>query len=268
VDIAHPVVKEKSDFCRSAFFLLLIFFQSCSCKNEKIEAFLYDFMIEEGGCYTLLGDKPMTSMLIMKASPEKFAIEALSPKSRENVIFIENRVYKNFSVWKKWIDNFKTNNFCFVEVDLPFDSSCSELFFINLRAAERIIGEHMDAFHQRMGSDWTSSFLVKRLKEGDRQLWQQLLVDHYLSGLLYGYGQENVLYFCETEGNRIFSHEIDELKEEDFIPIPTYAVCKRQDPTTEKYRSEKTRIQNILRGKKLLDSIPPYLSESQRYLSE
>ncbi len=59
------------------------------------EEFFKELLFQEGGCFTLFGDKPMTSMLIMMADPQDSSVEDLSQQALETLYFADYKTAEN-----------------------------------------------------------------------------------------------------------------------------------------------------------------------------
>ena len=250
-----PLLIKPPKFCKRAsynkiLFLICIFLNACSEVNDSREmasAFLEELLFQEGGCFTLLGDKPITSMLIFKGSAEDSSLENLSPEALQTLSFVDYKTAENLGSWKKLSENLNFQNFFFVETPVPEDPTCHFLYFINTLETAKIFQDNLELFHQRTGIDhWEK--MLSELKKPNRALWQTLFEDHYLAGLLYGYGKDNVEHFCRNNCRQSFSESFEGVATKENFPIPVYAISK-SDKTTNKYEKLRENIKKKYRGR-------------------
>jgi hypothetical protein len=258
-----PLLIKPPKFCKKVssynkfLFLICIFFTGCSEVNdsrlEKTEekkmagAFLEELLFQEGGCFTLLGDKPITSMLIFKGAAEDSSLENLSPEALETLSFVDYKTAENFGSWKKLSENLNFQNFFFVEAPVPEDPSCYLLYFVNILETAKIFQDNFELFHRRTGIDnWEK--MLSELKKPNRALWQNLFKDHYLAGLLYGYGKDNVEHFCRSICRQSFSESFEGVATKENFPIPVYATSA-SDKITNKYEKLRENIKKKYQGR-------------------
>lgn len=255
-------VKKKIAYIKFIFFASF-FLGSCSsslplaekiknaCEGEKIEAFLNELLFQEGGCYTLFGDKPMTSLLVYSGKSEDFSIEYLSKESADKVIFIDDKTAENFDAWNAFSKELHFQNFFLVRFPHSEDPTCNFVFFVNIKETKKFFSKYRDSFHQRIGNlDWEK--VLFELKKPNVEIWNSLIKDHYLTGILYGFGQENCKAFCNTDSKRVFSEQFEGAATKSDFPIPIFAISKN-DSTVQKYRKQREKIKEIYKDKTILE---------------
>lgn len=245
-------------------FLLLVFFASCSkdertvsldCsqeEKERIESFLNELLFEEGGAYTLLGDKPITSLLIFSGNPSDVSIENLSESSFQNIQYVEYYTADNWRLWKKHIDKLVLKKFRFIEFECPLDPSYTYVLFVNVEKTMEVIKNRWNVFKQRGQIPFESKQGFQDIDTLPLAVWKKVLTDHYLSGLLYGYGEENISYFLKGDDEKVFSECFEgNISCEDF-PIPIYASVKG-DQVSKEYIKQRAEIKKIFQGKDFVE---------------
>lgn len=225
---------------------------SCSTtETAKAEEFLEGFLFQESGCYTLFGDKPITSMLIFRGKMEDSSLEDLSSEALKTLAFVDYKTAENFEAWKKVSKKLHMHNFFFVDIPLQNDPTCSSVYFVNIEETKKVFEEYFDLFHAKLKiSNW--EILLHELKKPNENLWNVLFSDHYLAGLLYGFGQENIETFCRKDKNRIFSESFEDVASKRNFPIPIYAISKK-DKTSSKYREQREKIKKKYKSKRILE---------------
>lgn len=246
------------------------FFITCSIKRNdpKIEAFFRKFLFEEGGAYTLLGDKPITDMLIFTGLPKDTALNTVSPESLQSLTYVDDDTFEQWKEWKKFMKDLRFKNFLFIEGKCARDSTYSWICLINIPKAVKIIQDHELAFRKIIGDQPLDSLdIIHRLTDPKSRFLEAVFSDHYLSGLLHGYGEENSRIFAEgflkeklhtvleqpqVSAENSMTHE--------YFPLPTYAASKN-DPMQAKYEKQRKEIQNIYRGGNIIDITLKFLQK-------
>ncbi|MES2345835.1 MAG: hypothetical protein V4494_07860 [Chlamydiota bacterium] len=228
---------------------------ACSSQKKTVdekgaEKFLGEFLFQEGGCFTLLGDKPITSMLIFQGEPKDCCLENLSEEALQTLKFVDYKTAEHFASWKNFSNNLTFDNFFFVELSAPNDPSTTFLFFVNICETKKVFDTHMDLFLAKTEiSEWEN--LLSELKKPNTTLWQALFKDHYLAGLLYGFGQQNAQMFCNKDSQMI-SEEFTEVASKEHFPIPVYAASEN-DEMTRKYKNQREAIKKVYQEGSVLE---------------
>jgi|GEM_PF-2661128 len=182
-------------FSLLAFFLLAIFYQSCTridkksgigieqiaLEDRKILSAFFEILIkhEEGG-FTLFGKKPIT-----------FA-EYLLPQ--ENAVIDKETIIpllleEGWKVFQKYPQLFVSNNFLLKRSINPKDRlSIVYLTLVNKKIALNVIEEHLDLFKEVYGSKFNPKNYLESLEE---VAWEE----PKLAGILLGYGRKSAWAF-------------------------------------------------------------------------
>jgi hypothetical protein len=191
-------------------------------ERELVQELFNRFFFFDGFAYTLLGSKPMSEGRLLptgKAWMGWDAWEKLSPHFRSQKFLIRKCVYDGY-------------NFVLVA---------------NLKEVEKIYYQNRGYFDRAFGELMTLDRLITCIKD-DGPLFQEMMHDHLLLGILFGYGARNAEIFVH---NHPYS-----LEDERIIPfkyfsgslhpifylfsglLPINFVC---DPTTEETKALKVR---------------------------
>ena len=228
--------------------------QSCNtntAETAKAEKFLEEFLFQEGGCYTLFGDKPITSMLIFRGKMDDSSLKDLSSEALKTLAFVDYKTAENFEAWKKNSKKLHAHNFFFVDIQLQSDPTCSTVYLVNIEEAKKVFEKNIDLFLAKLKiPDW--EMLLHELKNSNADLWNRIFSDHYLAGLFYGFGIENIEVFCRENKNRIFSESFEDVASKRNFPIPIYAISKK-DKTSSKYREQREKIKKKYKSKRIIE---------------
>lgn len=252
---------------RKIFIIFYFFLYGCSTsqvskvlpnqeERKKIENFLKVFLFEEGGAYTLFGDKPITDISFFIGTEDDICLDGLSKESLDAIVYEDDQVAQNGKVWKMFCKNLKCKNYLFVEQPSPFDPLHSSYCLVNIEAMKTVFEKYKEIFNQKTGKDLTFNLILDELQEPNSSLWNQIFQDHYLSGLLHGYGEENIKQFMKNSisihppATLKFSHEEDNTS--DSISLPIYAIAK-DDVTLNKYKKQREKIKKIYENQDFLE---------------
>lgn len=237
-----------------------MFLQNSEAK--RIEEFLTQLLLEEGGAYTLFGDKPMTDICFFTGEQKDIRIEGLSKESMQTLTYVDNTNFiQNWNAWKKYIKSLSIKQFFFLEIPCPTDPLHRLYFLINIQAVKAIVKEHETDFRLRIGLELSD--IEEEIKNPKSRFWSQILFDHYLMGLLHGYGKENSLYFLklldgtEKPNRAEFIHQSSTVNT---LSLPIYA-SSPNDPQKEKYLKQRKKIERIFNKKGFLKAVLEKLTE-------
>lgn len=219
-----------------------IFLPNCY-RNQQSEAFLRKFLFEEGGAYTLLGDKPITDMLVFTGSIKDIDLTGLSCESLNNLSFIEDSTLEEWQSCKQQLKNLHLKNFLFLEGKCPTDPTYSWVALVNISKTLEIIHSHQALF-QKIFPKFELIDIMKQIANPESSFYQTLFSDHYLSGLLHGYGDENSCAFADERMRsklKIDSKKINKPIDHTSFPLPTYAAIEN-DPTKLTYEKQRLEI--------------------------
>jgi hypothetical protein len=190
-------------FCFFAYFFL--FFNSILCEEESIRSrlnkiplaekkelenfFKYLFTREHIG-YVIFDSKPI---VIADFFAKHLSINVHSGKTSH--IFRYNCVWNNYKSWEKYQNLFPMKNYLLRIFKDPADSSTYLITFINLKLCLKTIEENIDLFRKILGNSFTPKSLLEKIKSSEDILKEVLNDNHYLQGILLGYGNHNSLIF-------------------------------------------------------------------------
>lgn len=246
-------------------FIFYFFFAACSknapipypqdIEREKIEGFLSQFLLEEGGIYTLFGDKPITDICFFIGTSEDISLEGLSDEAMKRVVYIDNESnLENWNVWKKYTQSIAYKQFCFIEVPCPADPLHVLYVMLNLKEVKKIICQYEKEFWSRIGVNLQN--FEEEVKNPKSFFWKKILTDHYLMGLLHGYGEKNSIYFgklLENLGSPIPFTELRGPFSPDNFPLPVYASSQQGDSKKRSYEKQREKIKKIYKNKDFVE---------------
>ena len=98
--------------------------------------------------------------------------------------------------------------------------------------------------------------MINEFKNPSSYFWEQALKNHYLSGLLFGYGEENITYFLNrmaTQNKKVqFSEDYNPSATVNNFPIPLFALCP-EDKTAALYQKQREKIKSVYQDKNIID---------------
>jgi hypothetical protein len=276
---------------------LVLFCSGCSVaeKNEA-QLFLENVMVREGGLYVLMGSKPMSTFAIDTGFPEteeereryyekrvrdlKKYNPTASPDSYEDFTeMCKNAVYRqNRRLWRTWEQSMKNRlspQYKFAARRAFADHK--EGLFINVPSTIYVLKAHYTAFLRITGIRFNPDTILEEISDEDSPFWERTFESHYLTGLLFGYGERNAVCFDWAMRTRMSLPALkiegqpnpNQLKEiivkRDIKPsdlkLPLFGVYSVDDPTIEKYRKERTYILKELKGGDFIEKIMSLLTE-------
>jgi hypothetical protein len=208
------------------------FFKESSSKlpSKTLEArFLENLMIREGGLYTLLGSKPITifdieskgveteeDLLIQYKEFEQFLKRAEEEKNlpeEERTAFnpqgIQLPSYEDYKkgweksyklsakkLWSSWEKNHKIIDPKFrLFSRKPDDSSIKMGIFVNVPNLVYTLYQYQSVFSHRTGITFDIQKVVDEIEDKDSAFWNAVFGDHYLLGIICGYGEKNAFLY-------------------------------------------------------------------------
>lgn len=227
-------------------FLSIIYLGGCAgsrgfyCDNNRValKAFFSELMIEEGGIFTLMGSKPLTEVYWdqKKGKMDQWELVEREVHLSGNFLLIQGKE-------SHWLEGGKK-----IELD--------RVSFVNVKQTVCVLEDYYDAFSSLVGFEFDPLEVVLEMKQGSR-FWDRLKEsrNHYLWGLLYGFGEKNAHAFHQKysgKGDKMveycsYQEEVDvpSIKE---LLIPWFVSFSREDPVIQKYRDERSKIQEVYRG--------------------
>lgn len=242
-------------------------------ERAHVDDFIDYSMIRSFGIYTLFGLKPVTEIDI-GYSPEK---ENLKSKSPWGVA-----TKTQWHAFKKEIEKLNLENYFFIEC---FDTSHNSVIFVHQPSLIEVLDHYHTQFEKGTGEKFNTLFKVNELKRGGSAFWDKIFKEknHYLMGLVFGFGEENSRYFNEESNGNAKLHKKrvehtslmemkkllkDEISVED-LTLPYFISYQENDKILDNYRISRRKIMKLLTGKNLTKEVFSILSSpDNKYVSE
>jgi hypothetical protein len=246
---------------------LQVFLPACSSKKKdifladtkKAEQFLNQLLFEEEGIFTLLGDKPITELLVYLKGALSF--EEIPEDLRDQCFTKEDHTRENMEAWKNFSKNLRFPRFRLVEIACPTDEGHTLFLFVNIEQTRKTFQKYQDKFKEITQIDLSFEEAIKELENFNSPFWMKVLSDQYLMGLIFGYGEENIQFFLtkilpeENPDNFTFSEKFKGLITKDHFPIPHFRCADSiNDPTCCKYRTQREKIKLTFRDKDMMET--------------
>lgn len=244
----HKTSLVRKNILCTFLFLANLFLGSCSSNDRSgSEEFLKKLLLEEGGVYTLLGDKPITDVLVYLGSEHDISLEGLSDESLQKVEYINDHTLENWNSWKTFAKDLKLTNFRFVERPCLRDPLHMIYLFVNVEKLRDLLQQHSPLFATELGMHFEIERVIGELDDPESTFWNGAFSNHCLSGLLHGYGEENSRHFLDIVKDETpphFSEKFEGPITQDHFPLPTFATSSN-DAVVEKYRQQRKTIQEV-----------------------
>jgi len=194
----------------SKIIFLCILFSACTTRKsettpverQKIQAFLNQFLFVEGAVYALFGDKPISQMLVFIGDDADRA--QLSAEQLKTAIFVDDSTVVNWRAWRHFIRKLPSKHFILAERPCVRDAQHVIYSLLNVRQVKDVLAEHKLAFEQKTGGHFNIDQVIQQFKDPQSSFWSKAFADHYLSGLLFGYGEENIVHFIDIRCKVLF----------------------------------------------------------------
>jgi len=257
-----------------SFCLVLTFFsneKNSDLHSQRLEErALKEIMIRNDGIYTLLGSKPVVFFSLSGKSMEEWVLRSyyddLPETLKERFPFEEVFNYISpWKLWKIWMDKWEATSvhegrYLFFRKDL-FG------YFVNTKEVICILSRHYDDFAKAYGEDFDPLQVTFEMPDTNSKFWNALEGNHYLWGLLLGYGEKNAYLFSlvqkgilpdlsvrteplEEKINQEMLHKaIDGMLDMKDLALPGYKSYFYFDQTMNQYKEERKKIIEIYSGK-------------------
>lgn len=295
--------------------------KSFTQSKEKSETalFLENLMIREGGLYTLMGTKPITEFDIdgtleeseedikksydeMKAFLERAELEKKKP-DRERTAFNPNNLsvptYEKYKIrceknrdllkflnhkklWFEFRKRYKNLDLKFMLFSRNFPGEENNIaLFVNIPNLVYVLHHHYEEFSKRTEVTFDPKEIVFQINNETSVFWNKVFKDHFLKGLVYGYGERSAYLFewsdehLETihKDRRAFFSNKDRLKEvSNFlvksniqvsdIPIPEFFHFGIVDSKKIEYEMEREKIIKFFQNKDFTETTIEILLDS------
>lgn len=238
-----------------------------------ISKFMHDYFLDSSTIYVLFGSKPMAFTPITNATEEEWlkGVERfLVDKTEEEKIRAYKKVREDFEEydlntnWKKWVTWHKScSNSPFLFAKIKTDVPQIDLgYIINTREVAWTLHKHYDLFKRELDENFDPiAMTLDFVNAGSSPLWQRVLSNDLLSGILFGYGERNAYFFSKdsalgAEHNKsplfasIITTSLDRGSYSDdsvqkLVTLPgfrSYVVPYGEDPIIKKYETERQQI--------------------------
>lgn len=261
VSIAFSIKVVKSRVLRKIFILSYLFLFACSNptaipslendEKEQVQAFIKQFFLEGGAAHTLFGEKPMTDILIFCGTQEDICLDGLSKETLENLTYEEDFTFDHWAAWCKFLKQTKFKNYIFITKQSRFDPLYLIYGLVNIEQFKKVFSKYEQDF-KKIDSSITFSRAMRELEQADSSFWDAVFNDHYLRGLLYGYGETNARHFSEIISMNQTPAKFSARVTEGTVQLPTYAVAG-VDAQEEFYKKQKETIEKIYKNQDLIE---------------
>lgn len=199
-----------------------------SFERQGVESFLNELLFQEGGVFTLFGEKPVTCIL--------FPVDqsALPSGLRQDPSYEEILTYEHWQAAKSYLTRLPMEDFVFIERPCSADPTHLQVFFIHLPQVQLVL-ETLRA------TPSSKTDLLLHLRAPESAFWKKMEEDAAFAGIMYGYGRENIAYFLSTPGEKHFSDRFSSSADSLDFPLPIFASVSNS-PTVEQYRQARTKI--------------------------
>jgi len=309
----HKAIKQLSIFFLVIVFIAAVSYKIFYKTNVAAETgtlahksdqtlFLENLMIRNAGLFTLYGSKPVTEFDIEGTIDE--TEEELQRSYKELKVFLESSsdpakmelpTYDNFrekwiknqallrphnhlNLWKEW-KNYAVlldPKYRIFSRKAPSGNGSIGLF-VNIPNLVYILHHHHSEFSKRTNTDFSPAEVIREIEDENSNFWSMVFQDHYLSGLIYGYGEKSSYLFdwskkhlstVQEERKTFFatypkSKPIQPMIEISALPLPTYFHFGVTDPAHMIYEHERKQILEYLSDKEFVPTLLNDLSKKQ-----
>lgn len=156
-------------------------------EKASLEAFFKQIVVEEGGFNVLFGTKPMA----LSGFYEKPELGNAAWRFFFSQANLQTR--KGYQIWKKEKSKHVFPNYYLVE--LPNDPNYTVLLLIHKKRFLLVVEHYLQEFQKVLGEKITPAEVLSRMTSGEYSYAEALKDNHFLLGLLLGYGKENASLF-------------------------------------------------------------------------
>ncbi|NGX60200.1 MAG: hypothetical protein KR126chlam3_01369 [Chlamydiae bacterium] len=249
--------------------------------REVVDDFLRHIAISELGVYTILGSKPISWFHIPQVQPEdelRKRYEAMPNDFRKKISFekynTNKQIEKLGEICKKWMKI--QHKYVGEHFAIQFDEEMRSGILVNIPLATYALRKYYQDFSSVFGSDFDQAVFAKEIGNYSSEFWKTIKKNHYLMGLLFGFGEKNSKFFqWEQEKSisfpfRVASYNSPWLKKRRFskfaveekienLSIPQFIVYQPVDEAVEKYLLEKERIIQIYKNRDFAETTVAFL---------
>jgi hypothetical protein len=191
-----------------------------------------------------------------------------------NEVKIRYEEYDIYENWEKWASWKKKNIKSMFQFSLrpTKDPHFFMAYIINTEEVIRTLQEYHDLFRKELKMEFDPKSAVLEFEDLSSIFWKKVLSNHYLCGILYGYGERNSYFFSyemahknsfvkKSKPSPVNFHDVTM----DNIKLPaftSYSEAFEEDPITIKYKKERENIQAYLKDKNFLEEVLKKLSRN------
>ena len=248
--------------------------------REIVDDFLRHVAISELGVYTILGSKPMSWFHIPQVQPIdelKERYEAMPEDFRKKISIEKFNTNKQIAELREICKKWKEIQYKYVgeHFAIHFDEEMRSGTLVNIPLAIYALRKYYQDFFSVVGSEFDPTIAAKEIGNNSSEFWKIIKKNHYLKGLLFGFGEKNSKFFqWELEKSisfpfRVASYNSPWLKKRRFryvmgekiedLDIPQFIVYQPVDETVEKYLLEKERIIQIYKKRDFAETTVAFL---------
>lgn len=255
-------------------------------EKKDLRNFFYNVLLKSPGIYVLHGSKPLSHTLI-RSNPSKKEFEELCSKLPPQLVrqtFYKKPSWKDIlwgycfnaskpfypQQWERVKQKIKLTNYLIairpeLNRDDPFTKS---LFFVNITNTIALFQKHYAFFKQLVGFDFDPLEMIYDLENPASVFWQKIEYNYIAWGLLFGFGEENALFFTYWSNglDRRSGRALDYFRYAPFdssgnrglflrrgldyhhFSLPVFRHFEN-DPVLEKYKKEREKIKKLYRGR-------------------
>lgn len=283
---------------KSLLFISLIFlFLNVSGEESSISLapedevwmneFVDDFFLNNTMIYSLFGTKPMSGVVICKAS-ENECIKSWEPhlvslNQIEKSEFLKklheycgsDNFYKNYQKWLEWKKK-RTSALFLFRTSVSKSKHYLLVDMINTRETLWLLKKNYELFSKETGMEFDPLTVVFDF-ENDSAFWSKVFSNSYLMGILYGFGERNAYFFSlyikndplngvNRKQHPLFDSNASktELKKNcsenaiESLGIPNFRsfnMALGEDPIITHFKMERESIQNFLKNKNVTKEV-------------
>lgn len=253
-----------------------------SGSDQWMDKFVEDFFLDSTMVYTVLGSKPMSSKAIITASTDEW-LKAYEPflqlcpeeKKEESIIKAKEEI-RNYDLdrnWNKWQSVRKKvghPNFLY-RVTPTENPNVKMVDLLNLEKAREVLKSHYQLFAKVLEDNFDIDSTLNEFENTNSEFWKLVFSSHLLTGLLYGFGEENSTFFDLEmkfdDRNNFLSvffkkNEYFELFFDDnfdsILKTPTFKSYKKyllEDPVFREFIVERRKIELVMKNGDLKEAL-------------
>lgn len=250
-------------------------------------------MIREKGLYVLMGTKPLSCFEVEDIYSENAVRIAYKNYLKNQAVPAMNfeefqEQYKKTvpklplrlcfeTLWKYWCET-KADSispcYRFVARRAPFNHEVSFGLFINVPSTTYILKKNYESFSQITGIPFDPNTIIDEISDNGSLFWEKVFHNHYLMGLLFGFGERNAFIFDWGSQHEAFLPDQQGIKfcDKRFIDqnkphvspkdlkLPLFGSFSLCDSNLENYKKEQKQIINRFKRKDFVTVVMDWLA--------